>query len=363
MVALWAALILVQDSPYLEADGFLAWEVESAPVAGKWAKEKALAGHSGGGYYTWRGPDLAGPNERAALTYRFEILTPGRYQLRIHNRHDHRDSTLENDCYTRLDGGPWVKTFSSQRGQWTWSTSHEFGEGRKPPAEYTLSAGSHTLQITGRSVNFSIDRVHLYRDGAAGGTDLSRPVSTTLAQAMTGPGPYVKLAAIAAKVRSGRGLGEALAGLRQKVESADREEAEEARRLLEALEKHAQKSLEAALALRASNPLEALPLLDRAAVQFAGHEAGEKAREEAAALRRDPSFQKEAKAEALWAKVEDLKARLQPHNGALDPKSEAFRRRNEPALRAMLDACLQLQRTFPGTAAGGRAAALLEQYR
>lgn len=182
----WATLLLLftvgfapraAETIFMEAGGQIVMEVESAPLAGDWKAEKDLSGFSGESYYTWRSSANISREGQGILTYRIKVTTPGTYHLRIHNRHDFPDATEENDCFTRLDEGKWVKTFSSKRGGWTWTTSHEFDHARKPPAEYELSAGLHTLQIAGRSKGFSIDRIHLYRDGIKNGTDLKLPLS------------------------------------------------------------------------------------------------------------------------------------------------------------------------------------------
>ena len=79
--------------------------------------------------------------------------------------------------WVRMDGGAWVKVFSWQRGQWTWTTQHEFNHHDKPPAEYQLSAGAHRIEFSGRSHDFAIDRLHLYRDGVPNALSLNHPES------------------------------------------------------------------------------------------------------------------------------------------------------------------------------------------
>jgi len=162
---------------FQEAGGILVMEVESAPPAGDWKAETELKGFKGECYYTWRGQNyFKNPSQKGVLTYTFVITTPGKYHLRIHNRHDFHDSTESNDCYTRMDGGKWVKTFSSKRGEWTFHSNHEFSHSSKLPANYELSAGVHTLELAGRSKDFSIDRIHLFLDGKKG-DDASLPQS------------------------------------------------------------------------------------------------------------------------------------------------------------------------------------------
>jgi len=158
-----------------EKDGRIVIEVESQRPAGYWRSQRQLPGFTGKSYYTWRGPNTYAHPGIGVLTYVFDVKTPGTYQLRIRNRHDYRDNSLRNDCFTRIDGGKWIKTYSSTRGAWTFSTIHDLGPDRKPNASYELEAGRHVLQISGRSYGFSIDRIHLFNDEAEGGEDASAP--------------------------------------------------------------------------------------------------------------------------------------------------------------------------------------------
>jgi hypothetical protein len=172
---------------YEEQAGRVVMEVEPHPPTGAWAPERKLEGHTGAGYYTWRGPNSFRSPDSGVLTYVFQIKTPGTYQLRIRNRHDFHDSTEQNDCFTRMDGGTWVKTFSSKRGEWNFRSNHEHGHSQKPPASYEFKAGRHVLQLSGRSQGFSIDRIHLYRQGDRGAEDASLPETRAPATAAGQP--------------------------------------------------------------------------------------------------------------------------------------------------------------------------------
>ena len=158
-----------------EAGGVVVIEVESCRPQGDWKPEKDLKGFTGKGYYTWRGGNLFRTRGKGTLLYPVRVAEDGKYHLAIHNRHDFHDSTEQNDCWTRIDEEKWLKTFSSKRGQWTWHTRHEHSHSKKIPAFYELKAGLHVLQISGRSKGFSIDRIHLYRDGAKNPLDTKRP--------------------------------------------------------------------------------------------------------------------------------------------------------------------------------------------
>ena len=69
-----------------------------------------------------------------------------------------------------------MKTFSYVRGHWTWVTNFDYGHSNQPAASFNLSAGTHTIEVSGRSAGFSIDRLSLYKDGV-NGTSTSLPQS------------------------------------------------------------------------------------------------------------------------------------------------------------------------------------------
>jgi len=137
--------------------------------------EREMEGFTGRGYYTWRGRDHDKKPGEGVFGFIIEIDEPGEDELYIRNRHDFEDSTLQNDCWTRMDDGKWVKTFSSKRGEWTWATRHEWSHKKKIQAASKLDAGRHVLTISGRSAGFSIDRIHPVRKGAKGQHDADRP--------------------------------------------------------------------------------------------------------------------------------------------------------------------------------------------
>ena len=171
------------DEPILAATGgMLAVEVESRPVAGDWVEESSEAGFSGDSYYRWNGPDLFHSPGHGILSWTFEVFEEGEYKLRIHNLHDDNDSTAENDCWVRMDGGPWIKVFSGHDfPTWNWETVFDPEGAPASGAEYDLAPGEHTLEISGRSNNFRIDRWHLYRTGTPSPQSFSVPLSASAA--------------------------------------------------------------------------------------------------------------------------------------------------------------------------------------
>ncbi len=348
------ALALQTELVLEEVGGLLVFEAEAAVSRGDWRRESAMPGFTGEGYLTWVGPDLFGAPGKDAIAWTLHVGRPGRYLLRMRNRHDFADSTLQNDCFTRMDDGPWLKTFSSTRGEWTWATRHEHEGGDKPPAVYDLGAGLHTFRISGRSKGFSIDRIHLALEGAPGAEDAAAPASPSVFDAMAGPGPYAALAPLARKLRSGREAGGVLRTLRGKLDEP------EGKAMFDALQAFLARRADSA---RSLEPAEKVARLGELASLFEEDEAGAALAKEVDALRSDPAIQSELKAAALWRKVEEAVARLRPYQGRRDPKAEGFRRLNGPAMASIAAACRRLADAHPGTRAAKRAEDLLSLYR
>lgn len=170
---------------FLAEGGLVAIEFESSNAAGAWSEETAFAGFTGASYLRWNGPNNYSTPGQDTFGFDFWIDDPGRYHFRIHNRHEDPDSTLANDVWVRMDGGDWVKVYSWQRGQWTWTSNHEFSHNDKPLAEYTLTAGNHRIEFSGRSFDFMMDRFHLYTDDVIDPESTSHPESARAPQGTT----------------------------------------------------------------------------------------------------------------------------------------------------------------------------------
>lgn len=150
----------------------IVFEAES-PVASTadWAVGGRPAADPGasGTYITWQGgnafrADQAG---RGVLTYDVQVSVGGTYELLIKSFHDDHDTTESNDVWASVDGEEWFKAYNNAGPEWSWTTklaTHEC-EGPKPPPckapVYALESGSHTIRISGRSNDFSIDQLKL----------------------------------------------------------------------------------------------------------------------------------------------------------------------------------------------------------
>jgi hypothetical protein len=154
-------------------------EVESVSVTGDWVYGSTIAGHSGAGYFTWNGANHF-PSQEAGqyglLSYSLQISRAGNYRVAIRNYHSDPDSTESNDCWLKVGSNGWVKVYSEKVAVWQWMTKMDLGhhDAERPPIYY-LGAGSHTLQISGRSHGFSIDKVHVYDESCANTNDALNP--------------------------------------------------------------------------------------------------------------------------------------------------------------------------------------------
>jgi len=183
------------------------------------------------------------------------------------------------------------------------------------------------------------------------------------AGAMAGPGPYVKLAPLAAQIKAGQGLGTVLKTLATKKDSKDAAEQAEAVMMYDALHGAAQSQLDNALAKKDSEVATALTKLDKIALAFAGDEIGTKAKTEADTLRKDPKTKKEVEAEAMYKQIETMVDKLKPVRGAKDYKDEAFRKPNMVAIQGIVGGCQSLTQRYPGTAAASKAESLMSEFK
>lgn len=181
--------------------------------------------------------------------------------------------------------------------------------------------------------------------------------------AIAGPGPYVKLAALAAQVKTGQGIGQVLKTAAQKKDSKDAAEAAEAAMMFESLTKAGQDRLDRALALKETEPAAAVDQLDKLALMFSGSEFGDKARTESANLKKDPKVKKELDAATVWKQVETAIGNLKPVRGANDPKSDAFRKANQAGIMQIIGGCQSIMQRYAGTAAAKKAEETLSQYK
>lgn len=157
---------------------YIVIEAESAQELGKWvvhtdnSKYEWIEGFSGEGCIQFTGNrENSGPPD-SPLTYRFKVEEHGIYRLEARALEapiETNEGDKANDCYLRLIGAPEYKGefskfyLAGDSYQWSWSVKLELGHGHFEHPVYTLKEGVHQIQIAGRSKNFFLDRIVLYR--------------------------------------------------------------------------------------------------------------------------------------------------------------------------------------------------------
>lgn len=183
------------------------------------------------------------------------------------------------------------------------------------------------------------------------------------AAAMAGPGPYVKLASLAAQVKTGQGLGTVLKTLRSKKDSKSVDEAAEAQMMFDALNSAAQSRLVKALEEKNSDPCLAVKHLDKLAQDFGGDEIGIKARTECDAFKKDPKVKKEIEAQGYFNQLQAIHDGMKPFQGGKNQKAEGFRKLNNTAIQSLVLGCQTLVQRYADTIAAKKAQELMDQYR
>jgi len=79
----------------------------------------------------------------------------------MRNYHACEDFTECNDVFLKMNDGDWRKNFNHTVSEWDWNSQqdidHVFSD-----AAYRLDEGSHTLYLSGRSQDFSIDKIAIF---------------------------------------------------------------------------------------------------------------------------------------------------------------------------------------------------------
>jgi len=193
---------------FLESGGLLVVEAESAEIYGDWDVATATADYTGSAYIQWEGSDHFGKPGNGLLTYKLQIATTGTYQFRWRSRINHGTSNTEaNDAWLRFadaddfygrkndsyvyPGGSgkapnpkgqskegWFKIYQNTNGAWSWAARTSDHDGHNVYVQFD-SPGTYTMEISGRSHGFGIDRIVLAHESVKSkdATDESAPES------------------------------------------------------------------------------------------------------------------------------------------------------------------------------------------
>lgn len=174
------------DGTFIESNGLVIMEVESADLAGDWTLHTDLAGSTGSGYYEWKHGNTANIIDGAGggiLTYPIQINTTGTYRFlyRTAAPHptEHNDAWIrfrDNAVEARTDAGDvinlgqdnWFKVYQGKGGdEWNYAAHTEDG----PHQVYAIisTPGVYRLEVSGRSTLFKMDRMSLYHSSVSYG--------------------------------------------------------------------------------------------------------------------------------------------------------------------------------------------------
>lgn len=164
---------------FVEQNGLVIIEVESATATDDWTLRTDLAGSTGTGYYEWRHGDpdegVIGPGQ-GVMTYSIKITKTGMYRFlyRTAAPHstEHNDAWIrfrDNNTEARTDGGDvidlgqdnWIKVYQGKgQDSWNWAAHTEEGPHQVYPTFST--PGTYRLEISGRSTQFKMDRMSIF---------------------------------------------------------------------------------------------------------------------------------------------------------------------------------------------------------
>lgn len=161
---------VASEATWVADDGLIVMQAEKGVPSDRnnsgntdWNISDDLGGHTGLGYLHWEGPNLYSQPGSGALSYEFEVTEEGDYKLGLLGSRPKNGeaSDLNNDFWVRMDGGDWTKVFfSGARETWNWGRTFDANH-TKSSAEYDLEPGVHILEISGRSENAYLDKIHL----------------------------------------------------------------------------------------------------------------------------------------------------------------------------------------------------------
>lgn len=164
-----------QIGDYVAVNNIIVIEAESFPIAGTdFVIDTTEPGYTGDSYIRYDAADDFTLPPADVISVDFYVPTAGLWQISLRHNHDPAPADdQENDCW--LD----VPTANDSAGFEKWGhNAPDYGNGftfatfREPSPSvfldkwFDLDAGSHTLQIGGRSNNWRFDRVHIWNVAA-----------------------------------------------------------------------------------------------------------------------------------------------------------------------------------------------------
>lgn len=174
---------------FAEQDGLITMETESALLSDDWSLQTGVDEALGTGYYEWKHGNTSGGIDSAGdgiLTYTFNITNPGTYRFIIRSAAPH--NTEHNDVWARFNSNEvtgiksngssevdlgqdtWFKVYQNKgNDDWNWAANTVDHNAHQIFANIE-SPGVYSLQLSGRSTQFKIDRIVLFHESVTQGT-------------------------------------------------------------------------------------------------------------------------------------------------------------------------------------------------
>lgn len=189
-----------QNYQFFESDRLVIVEAESQPATGDWVEDTTIGGFTGSSYYRWSGEDFFRDPGNGLLEYKIRINNPGRYRFYMRSRNPTMNGSEHNDMWVRFpeadefygfrasdnsivyphgntrgpngseqtptteggdNNGGWMKAFQNNPDRWWWYARTSDNDSHDIYVEFD-SVGTYTMQISGRSSLFIIDRFALF---------------------------------------------------------------------------------------------------------------------------------------------------------------------------------------------------------
>lgn len=205
------------EADFVESNGMLVMEAESANLGNGWTEHTDNLGQTGTSYLEWTGGDAFNNPGNGTTTYTFEIKTPGTYRFLWRSRivmgaenTEHNDAWLRfpdaDDFYGQqgtsivyphgsgksptpegsgADG--WFKIYMNVLDTWSWITQTSDNDAHFIYARFD-SPGVYTLELSGRSNGYAIDRMVLFNDQVTEAQATNTGLSETRCGDPTEPG-------------------------------------------------------------------------------------------------------------------------------------------------------------------------------
>lgn len=313
ILILSAALAAAEGPVYVEDDGLVVIEMETALPAAGWEVRTDKAGYAGSGYGFFTGANSYGGASGSAIEFRILITTGGRYTMHFRcsnegaERHD-----LNNDLWAQMDDGPTYKTFQASE-PWKWGARFDHHPLGKPEAFYELDPGLHTLRLSGRSHGFHVDRVVLFLgERKAAAHDLATPETRGI--------PLPPESLTDERIRAGWLAGELGAVWKWAERKADEPGAGEAVQILDAAFSQAVGEM---VARFESDPLAGMSTAELLAQRYAGSPRAGEIKDLVTSWKRDPRLKQALKAQGIVAKLRELEVEAERRSGTSKAQLEA----------------------------------------